>query len=161
MRGNGNWDYSIAHRGHSFHSCRVCLRLVEVIAGRLVGMSFVDLKDLNLTAEEFHRNIKKMPQGEVVLVDEVDLSENNLSSVPRSLVRFCNVTVVRLNNNKLRSLPTWLCKLTKLKWLHVNNNCLESVPASLASLSLSRFLAYGNPLLPSWIGRGLFLFFNI
>lgn len=116
-------------------------------------MSFIDMRGLCLAVDEFHKSLK-LYEGKNE-VDEVDLSCNKLTSLPRALLRYENITVLRINDNKLENLPSWLGKMRKLKWLYCGNNMLDAVPSSLANLSLTRWLARGNQNLPPWLGDDL------
>ena len=68
-------------------------------------------------------------------VKELDLSNNQLESLPASITKFENLEVLKLENNRLTSLPPEIGQLTKLRILDLGNNRLEQLPSELANLS--------------------------
>ncbi|XP_006652778.1 plant intracellular Ras-group-related LRR protein 1 [Oryza brachyantha] len=70
-----------------------------------------------------------MSLGQVTILD---LSNNNLESIPESIVaRLLNVVVLDVRSNQLKSLPNSIGCLSKLKVLNVSGNLLESLPNTI------------------------------
>ena len=66
---------------------------------------------------------------------ELDLSNNQLTSVPPELAQLTRLTQLSLFNNQLTSVPPELAQLTRLTTLYLHNNQLTSVPPELAQLT--------------------------
>lgn len=70
-----------------------------------------------------------MSLGQVTILD---LSNNNLESIPESIIaRLLNVVVLDVRSNQLKSLPNSIGCLSKLKVLNVSGNLLESLPNTI------------------------------
>ncbi|KAL6652079.1 hypothetical protein ACP70R_011004 [Stipagrostis hirtigluma subsp. patula] len=70
-----------------------------------------------------------MPLGHITTLD---LSNNNLQSIPESIIaRLLNVVVLDVRSNQLTSLPNSIGCLSKLKVLNVSGNLLHSLPATI------------------------------
>jgi hypothetical protein len=66
--------------------------------------------------------------------DDLDLSMQNLKSIPPELCLMTNLKELMLRDNELVSLPVELSRLTKLTSLRMSCNKLESIPSELCSL---------------------------
>ncbi|KAL6843751.1 hypothetical protein ACP4OV_026322 [Aristida adscensionis] len=65
-------------------------------------------------------------------ITTLDLSNNNLQSIPESIIaRLLNVVVLDVRSNQLTSLPNSIGCLSKLKVLNVSGNLLHSLPATI------------------------------
>ena len=53
------------------------------------------------------------------------LSNNNLTSLPDSIVNLSNLQILSLLNNKLTSLPESIATLTKIKYLELEESSYE------------------------------------
>ncbi|CAN0880072.1 Plant intracellular Ras-group-related LRR protein 6 [Linum grandiflorum] len=83
----------------------------------LSGMSFDTLPD---------------PPLNLACICKLDLSNNNLQSIPESLTaRLLNVVVLDLHSNQLKSLPNSVGCLSKLKVLNVAGNLLVYLPKTI------------------------------
>jgi len=70
-----------------------------------------------------------MPLGSITTLD---LSNNNLQSIPESIIaRLLNVVVLDVRSNQLTSLPNSIGCLSKLKVLNVSGNLLRDLPATI------------------------------
>ncbi|KAF0894163.1 hypothetical protein E2562_034894 [Oryza meyeriana var. granulata] len=70
-----------------------------------------------------------MSFGQVTILD---LSNNNLESIPESIIaRLLNVVVLDVRSNQLKSLPNSIGCLSKLKVLNVSGNLIESLPNTI------------------------------
>ncbi|CAN1849826.1 Plant intracellular Ras-group-related LRR protein 6 [Linum perenne] len=85
----------------------------------LSGMSFDTLPD---------------PPLNLACICKLDLSNNNLQSIPESLTaRLLNVLVLDLHSNQLKSLPNSIGCLSKLKILNAAGNLLLSLPKTIGN----------------------------
>jgi len=83
----------------------------------------------------------------------LDLSYNQLTTLPDWLEQFTSLGNLLLNNNQLTSLPDGLGKLTQLHILQLDYNQLTSLPSTLGNLSsLTHLTLGGNQIrtLPDW-----------
>lgn len=65
-------------------------------------------------------------------ITTLDLSNNNLESIPESIIaRLLNVVVLDVRSNQLKSLPNSIGCLSKLKVLNVSGNMLQELPATI------------------------------
>ncbi|KAA8535832.1 hypothetical protein F0562_030848 [Nyssa sinensis] len=63
---------------------------------------------------------------------KLDLSNNNLQSIPESLTaRLLNLVALDVHSNQLQSLPNSIGCLSKLKFLNVSGNLLQSLPKTI------------------------------
>jgi Leucine-rich repeat (LRR) protein len=62
-------------------------------------------------------------------IETINLSNNNLESLPPSLAKMINLKVLNLNDNNLRTIPDEIIsKLINLEELHVKSNPLIQIP---------------------------------
>ncbi|MEH2149406.1 leucine-rich repeat domain-containing protein [Nostoc sp.] len=66
---------------------------------------------------------------------ELDLSDNQLSSLPPEICQLSNLTTLSLFNNQLSSLPLEICQLSNLTELDLSDNQLSSLPLEICQLS--------------------------
>jgi Leucine-rich repeat (LRR) protein len=72
----------------------------------------------------------------------LNLSNNELTALPASLVKLSKLEELDVENNALHAIPSWLGSITSLKRLHLYNNPLAELDASLGGLSeLEHFCA--------------------
>ncbi|GAA0173527.1 scaffold/adaptor protein [Lithospermum erythrorhizon] len=68
---------------------------------------------------------------------KLDLSNNNLQSIPESLIaRLLNVVVLDVKSNQLKTLPNSIGCLSKLKILNVSGNHIQSLPKTIENCRL-------------------------
>ncbi len=65
---------------------------------------------------------------------ELQLSENNLSSIPDWISELISLKALRLGGNKIQIITPELVKLTSLEILHLGGNKIEIIPSWIASL---------------------------
>ncbi|PIN16582.1 Ras suppressor protein (contains leucine-rich repeats) [Handroanthus impetiginosus] len=112
-------------------------------------LEIVDLSGMSLDA---------LPNPPVNLANicKLDLSNNNLQSIPESLTaRLLNVIILDVRSNQLKFLPNSIGCLSKLKILNVSGNLLQSLPRTIENCrSLEELSANFNQLrqLPETIG---------
>ncbi|XP_012458053.1 plant intracellular Ras-group-related LRR protein 6 [Gossypium raimondii] len=89
-------------------------------------------------------------------ISNLDLSNNNLESIPESLTaRLLNVVALDVHSNQLKFLPNSIGCLSKLKILNVSSNLLRTLPKTIENCkSLEELNANFNQLsvLPDTIG---------
>lgn len=89
-------------------------------------------------------------------VKSIDLSNLNLTVIPREILRFKNLTDLILNENQLVSLPSGIVNLTELKSIDLCFNKIEKLPKEIGSLEkLESLKLTGNPItdLPDEMGN--------
>ncbi len=74
----------------------------------------------------------------------VDLSGQQLSALPESVLAQTNITTLNLSNNQLTTLPTNISNLTNLVELNIENNRLESLPDELSNMVWLKHLDISN-----------------
>lgn len=75
----------------------------------------------------------------------LDLSGQQLTSLPESVLGRTDLKVLNVSNNQLTSLPAGISKLTNLEVLNVENNRLQSFPPEISQLQhLREILANNN-----------------
>ncbi|KAG1364489.1 putative plant intracellular Ras-group-related LRR protein 1-like [Cocos nucifera] len=85
----------------------------------------VDLSGMSL-------NTLSNPAMEFLCITKLDLSNNNLESIPESLTaRLLNLEVLDVHSNQLKALPNSIGCLTKLKVFNVSSNLLVSLPKAI------------------------------
>ena len=102
------------------------------------------------------------------LITDLDLSHNELTSLPEWIHQLSNLERLHLNHNQLTSLPRSIGQLSKLKKLNLDHNQLTSLPESIGQLSHLKFLTLrhnGLTSLPESVGQlsslvGLYLNHN-
>ena len=78
--------------------------------------------------------------GGLASVEELDLKENQLTSVPPELGELANLQKLTLNFNRLTTVPPELGRLSRLDYLGLWSNELTSIPAELGELGNLREL---------------------
>lgn len=89
-------------------------------------------------------------------IDLLDLSQNQLASLPASYSQFVNLSVINLSNNHFRSFPMVLTSLKKLNTINLSYNVITSIPSQIEELKELRVLKlkYNNlESLPSTLGK--------
>ncbi|KAI3656809.1 hypothetical protein MP638_006599 [Amoeboaphelidium occidentale] len=62
---------------------------------------------------------------------ELDLSHNNLPSVPSYVMEYRRLVSLDLSNNLLDAIPEEITQLKSLEYLYLNNNMIQSLPNSM------------------------------
>ncbi|MDY6965618.1 MAG: COR domain-containing protein [Halobacteriota archaeon] len=103
--------------------------------------------------EDLLEIINKAARDEALVLD---LSGNNLSSLPPEIGKLSNLTELDLSYNQLSALPPEIGKLTNLTELHLDRNELSALPPEIGELTNLTMLDLGeNQLstLPPEIGK--------
>jgi internalin A len=97
-----------------------------------------------VTNEELLQIIEKAAKEKVT---ELDLADNQLSSLPPEISQLSNLTELDLANNQLSSLPPEISQLSNLTRLDLDNNQLSSLPPEFSQLSnLTTLYLHNNQL---------------
>ncbi|TYG87399.1 hypothetical protein ES288_A13G211500v1 [Gossypium darwinii] len=112
-------------------------------------LNIVDLSGMSLDS-------LPKPSLNLTTICKLNLSNNNLQSIPESLTaRLLNVVALDVHSNQLKFLPNSIGCLSKLKTLNVSGNLLQSLPKTIENCrSLEELNANFNKLtkLPETIG---------
>ncbi|XP_022092464.1 leucine-rich repeat protein SHOC-2-like isoform X1 [Acanthaster planci] len=97
-----------------------------------VGEVLQSLSALSLTGNQ----LKELPSsfGKLWNLKELSLSENILTSLPKSLEGLCSLTVLKLVGNKLKELSEDFGTLKSLRRLELDENELTTLPGSFGLL---------------------------
>lgn len=104
------------------------------------------LKFLNLS----HNQITTLPHSFSLLLHlrVLDLSYNKLKVVPEPLTGLEKIETLNLANNNISELPTTMAQLISLKKLNISNNYLRALPGNLFECpNLCVIVTHGNELI--------------
>ena len=112
----------------------------------------INLRRLDLT----NNQLSSLPVaiGNLINLEILYLHTNQLSSLPATIGNLINLEVLYLENNQLSSLPATIGNLIDLQLLYLHNNQLNSLPATIGNLiNLTELCLLNNQLssLPSEI----------
>jgi len=82
------------------------------------------LKSLKLDHNAFSSIPPQICSAKLIKLVKLDLSYNNLASVPTEISNLTSLTELNLDSNSIVSLPTEVGSLSKLKALSLQNNCI-------------------------------------
>jgi len=103
---------------------------------------FKDLKEALKTPEKvthlklIKKKYTKFPLGILKFTNlkSLDLSKNELDSIPKEISQLINLEVLKLNKNNFIWFPLEICTLNSLEELSLNNNELENIPKEIVNL---------------------------
>ncbi|MDE5086708.1 MAG: leucine-rich repeat domain-containing protein, partial [Trichodesmium sp. St16_bin2-tuft] len=119
------------------------------------------LKELDLSSSYINKDNIKLADffsalWDLEQLEILNLSSNQLTSLPESISKLSNLTVLNLSYNQLTSLPESIGELSNLTDLDLSCNQLKSLPESISELSnLTELGLSSNQLisLPESIGK--------
>jgi Leucine-rich repeat (LRR) protein len=80
-------------------------------------------------------------------LEELDLYDNMLKTVPTEIGKLKQIKVLRLGSNELKSIPASIGEMTNLEFLDLGDNELKTLPETLKNLpNLKHIIIGGNPL---------------
>jgi internalin A len=94
--------------------------------------------------------------GKLTGLTRLDLGSNRLTSLPESLGMLTSLTRLDLGSNQLAFVPDVVEKLTRLTWLDLSGNGLTVLPEWLGRLTALEWLDLGGnrlTALPGWLGK--------
>ena len=100
----------------------------------IVWLKHIKELELDLSSNQ----LKTLPEsvGNLVNLTQLDLSRNKLNTLPESVTKLTNLTQLNLSRNKLETLPESVTKLkTNLTGLYLSFNQLETLPKSVTKLT--------------------------
>lgn len=86
----------------------------------------------------------------------LNLSNNKISEIPPEIIKLKRLEKLDVSNNRISNFYAKICQLPKLKVLNLNNNSIKSVPKQIKELGELRVLSIANnklSLLPNEIGE--------
>ena len=95
---------------------------------QLSNLRELDLSDNQLTT---------LPEAIAQLSNlrELDLSDNQLTTLPEAIAQLSNLRELDLSDNQLTTLPEAIAQLSNLRELYLRNNQLTTLPEAIAQLS--------------------------
>lgn len=99
----------------------------------LLNLKDTDVKDIRAYINKFDYSPTSFSEYLNNLI-ELDLSNNNLKSLPNSFSLLQNLESLALNNNQFSRLPDVIGDLKSLKSLKAHNNCIKEVSENIGNL---------------------------
>ena len=72
----------------------------------------------------------------------VDLSNNQLTTIPESISQLSNLTVVDLSGNQLTTIPESISQISNLTGLYLEDNPLKNPPREIAIKGIEAIREY-------------------
>ena len=94
-----------------------------------------------MTDQELLQIIEKAARNKETTLD---LSNNQLTTLPEAIAQLSNLNVLYLRNNQLTTLPEAIAQLSNLNGLYLGNNQLTTLPEAIAQLSNLNVLDLSN-----------------
>lgn len=70
----------------------------------------------------------------------LNVSNNQLAVLPADIAKLTNLTVLNIENNRLEGLPKELTQMKNLREIRANNNRIKSLPGELEGMTFLKFL---------------------
>lgn len=118
-----------------------------------------NIKTLKIYYNSFSSIPKQILDPKLRMLEKLDLSHNNIASIPSDIVKLVALTELNLDNNLIVCIPNELGMLTRLKVLSLKNNHIQvtstnftaanpqPIPAAVfENTSLIDLNLHGNPL---------------
>ncbi|WP_417909733.1 COR domain-containing protein [Candidatus Electronema sp. PJ] len=84
--------------------------------------------------------------GHLTELTEINLWGNKLTTLPPEIYQLMNLTELDLSRNQFSNLPPEICQLTKLTWLYLSDNPLTSPPLEIAKKGIEAIRKYFSSL---------------
>uniref|UniRef100_A0A2P2HWB4 Leucine-rich repeat and death domain-containing protein 1-like n=1 Tax=Hirondellea gigas TaxID=1518452 RepID=A0A2P2HWB4_9CRUS len=104
------------------------------------------LRELSLPGNRIDRLHPDIFDGPIAnTLSKLDLSNNEIMYLPRSVLLLQHLATLSVGSNKLRRLPHNIFRMRTLKYLDISSNNLDSLPFCLSKLRLQEMKARHNP----------------
>lgn len=107
------------------------------------GVSYFASKD-NSSQTKSNDSAETQPATNASNNQKVDLSGQQLTAIPASILSRTDITELNLSNNQIVILPAELGKMKNLQILNIENNRLEAFPPEIAELTSLREIRANN-----------------
>ena len=107
-----------------------------------------NLKDLQILNASNSSLINIKPLSDLTNLRSLDLSDNNLKSIPSEISALKQLESINLEGNSIESYPDVLSELTSLKKLDLSHTNIKNLPESFGNLTSLEEL-----ILPAWIAE--------
>ncbi|XP_040294337.1 leucine-rich repeat-containing protein 18 [Bufo bufo] len=74
----------------------------------------------------------------------LDLSKMAIASMPKCLLKLCDIEELDLSRNFIRKIPDWIQRFQNLRWLDLHSNQIEKLPESIGQLQNLLYLNVCN-----------------
>ena len=151
MRGHQNKKQSAIHKLLHYKDNRDFIYRIK----KCEKTGILDLEMLNLNNSDVEEILNYVTEKNIT-VRMLDLSNNQLTTLPESITKLPSLKRLFLSNNQLITLPESIGLLQGLEWLFLGNNQLTTLPESITKLpSLEKLYLDHNLLitLPESIGK--------
>jgi Leucine-rich repeat (LRR) protein len=78
-------------------------------------------------------------------LSDLNLSSNQLKSLPQSMQKMTSLKSLRLNDNLLSKVPTSVHSFSRLERFEASNNKISDISALMSCISLKVIIMKGNP----------------
>lgn len=133
------------------------INLAKLSEAKALNLNYLELKNLppNIFSleklERLYLSNTLLDNNQIILIvkclsqlQELDISGNSLSVLPRDINQLSQLRSLDLSNNKLKILPDSIGQLSKLQTLDLSHNQLKVVFESIAQLSQLQGLSFGH-----------------
>ncbi|MHA1733201.1 MAG: leucine-rich repeat domain-containing protein, partial [Promethearchaeota archaeon] len=121
----------------------LCLRECDLI-NVPAGIGQLKLEELDLSWNK----LSSLPREfwQLTALRDLNLNNNQLKEIPSDIRNFSGLECLRVKNNNLERVGPQVYKLSHLKVLDLRGNQLSTLPATLSNLKDTEIRAGGNPL---------------
>ena len=125
--------------------------LIKTLPDTMADTPLTELRLPGNKLEQFPDSLCMGKLGENLKI--LDLSRNQLKSLPHRFPQMKNLVHLKLDCNELKVLPRTFGKMVSLKFFSASSNKLLALPSSFLKLSLDSLDLFGNPFHPSGLVR--------
>ena len=108
------------------------MELEQELERKVIEHNFIATEILSLASRRFRKFPDWILEHEEVLI--LNLSFNQIPSIPNLSIYMFNLAVLNLSNNQIQQLPPDICNLITLKQLYISNNQLLILPSKIGKL---------------------------
>ena len=104
-------------------------RMLEILNCKL------DLSNMHLSSiDGIYYVFEVIPLDQIHQIQQINLSNNCLTSIPEELCKASQIQILNISNNKIKSLPINIWNMKSLLRLDAKNNKLKSLPETICYL---------------------------